>query len=100
MKISAGFLLRGTLWTVGAFGLGTVLRVVTNVVLARLLALNHVDRIQRFEFRARSPLYVNRPIHFMGKPTGDRIGLRAIGSSGMLAMEATAWLTGSRADSP
>jgi O-antigen/teichoic acid export membrane protein len=38
MKISAGFLLRGTLWTVGAFGLGTVLRVVTNVVLARLLA--------------------------------------------------------------
>jgi O-antigen/teichoic acid export membrane protein len=38
MKISAGFLLKGTLWTVGAFGLGTVVRVVTNVVLARLLA--------------------------------------------------------------
>jgi 3-methylfumaryl-CoA hydratase len=70
------------------------------VVLARLLALNQVDRFQRFEFRARSPLYVNRPIHFMGKPTGDRIDLRAIGSSGMLAMEATAWLTGSRGDSP
>jgi 3-methylfumaryl-CoA hydratase len=70
------------------------------VVLARLLALNQVERFQRFEFRARSPLYVNRPIHFMGKPTGDRIDLRAIGSSGMLAMEATAWLTGSRGDSP
>ena len=70
------------------------------IVLARLLALNHVDRIQRFEFRARSPLYVNRPIHFMGKPAGDRIDLRAIGQSGMLAMEATAWLTGSRGDSP
>ena len=66
------------------------------VLLARLLSLNQVERFQRFEFRARSPLYVNRPIHFMGKPTGDRIGLRAIGSSGMLAMEATAWLTGSR----
>ena len=65
------------------------------VVLARLLALNHVDRIRRFEFRARSPLYVNRPIHFMGKPAGDRIDLRAIGLSGMLAMEATAWLAGS-----
>jgi 3-methylfumaryl-CoA hydratase len=70
------------------------------IVLARLLALNHVDRIQRFEFRARSPLYVNRPIHFMGKPAGDRIDLRAIGLSGMLAMEATAWLAGSRGDSP
>jgi 3-methylfumaryl-CoA hydratase len=70
------------------------------VVLARLLALNHVDRFDRFEFRARSPLYVNRPIHFMGKPAGDRVGLRAIGQSGMLAMEATAWLAGSRGDSP
>jgi 3-methylfumaryl-CoA hydratase len=70
------------------------------VVLARLLALNQVDRFQRFEFRARSPLYVNRPIHFVGKPASDRIDLRAIGQSGMLAMEATAWLTGSRGDSP
>ncbi|HLZ98739.1 MAG TPA: hypothetical protein VKP66_12450 [Steroidobacteraceae bacterium] len=62
------------------------------VVLARLLALNQMDRLQRFEFRARSPLYVNRPIHFMGKPAGDRVDLRAVGLSGMLAMEATAWL--------
>ena len=69
------------------------------IVLARLLALNHVDRIRRFEFRARSPLYVNRPIHFMGKPESDRINLRAIGLSGMLAMEATAWLAGSPGDS-
>jgi 3-methylfumaryl-CoA hydratase len=70
------------------------------VVLARLLALNQVDRFDRFEFRARSPLYVNRPIHFLGKPTGDRIDLRAVGQSGMLAMEATAWLAGSRGASP
>jgi len=69
------------------------------VVLARLLALNHVDRLQRFEFRARSPLYVNRPIHFIGKPAGDRIDLRAVGLSGMLAMEATAWLGSSRGNS-
>ena len=61
------------------------------VVLARLLALNQVDRFHRFEFRARSPLYVNQPIHFMGKPESDRIDLRAIGLSGMLAMEAKAW---------
>jgi 3-methylfumaryl-CoA hydratase len=66
------------------------------VVLARLLALNQVDRLHRFEFRARSPLYVNRPIHFRGKPAGDRIDLRAIGQSGMLAMVATAWLTGGK----
>ena len=65
------------------------------VVLARLLALNHVDRFRRFEFRARSPLYVNQPIHFIGKPESDRIDLRAIGVSGMLAMEATAWLASS-----
>jgi len=69
------------------------------VVLARLLALNQVDRFRRFEFRARSPLYVNQPIHFMGKPETDRINLRAIGLSGMLAMEATAWLAGSSGDS-
>jgi 3-methylfumaryl-CoA hydratase len=65
------------------------------VVLTRLLSLNHVDRFDRFEFRARSPLYVDQPIQFMGKPESDRIELRAIGVSGMLAMEATAWLSGS-----
>jgi 3-methylfumaryl-CoA hydratase len=65
------------------------------VVLARLVALNHVDRFRRFEFRARSPLYVNHPIHFVGKPERDRVDLRAIGLSGMLAMEATAWLVSS-----
>lgn len=62
------------------------------VVLARLLSLNHVDQFDRFEFRARSPLYVDNPIQFMGKPESDRVELRAIGVSGMLAMEATAWL--------
>jgi 3-methylfumaryl-CoA hydratase len=62
------------------------------VVLARLLALNQVDGLHRFEFRARSPLYVNHPIQFIGKPKSDHIELRAIGVSGMLAMQATAWL--------
>jgi len=62
------------------------------IVMARLLALNQVDRIQRFEFRARSPLYVNHLIQFVGRPEEDHIELRAIGLSGMLAMEATAWL--------
>jgi 3-methylfumaryl-CoA hydratase len=61
------------------------------IVLARLLALNQVDRVRRFEFRARSPLYVNQPIQFVGKPEGDRVELRATGASGMLAMVATAW---------
>jgi 3-methylfumaryl-CoA hydratase len=69
------------------------------VILARLLALNQVDRLARFEFRARSPLYVNHPIQFMGKPESDRIELRAIGVSGMLAMEATAWLSAPAEDS-
>jgi 3-methylfumaryl-CoA hydratase len=62
------------------------------VILARLLARNHVDHLERFEFRARSPLYVNQPIQFIGKPGDGRVDLRAIGLSGMLAMEATAWL--------
>jgi 3-methylfumaryl-CoA hydratase len=61
------------------------------IVLARLLALNQIDRFDRFEFRARSPLYVNQPIQLVGKSAGDHCDLRAIGASGMLAMEATAW---------
>jgi 3-methylfumaryl-CoA hydratase len=62
------------------------------MVLAQLLMLNQSDRFHRFEFRARSPLYVNHPIQFMGKLESDRAVLRATGVSGMLAMEATAWL--------
>ncbi len=62
------------------------------IILSQLLALNGVDRFKRFEFRARSPLYVNHPIQFMAKPETDRVTLRAVGDSGMLAMEATAWL--------
>jgi hydroxyacyl-ACP dehydratase HTD2-like protein with hotdog domain len=58
-----------------------------------------VDRFARFEFRARSPLYVNHPIQFTGISESDRIELRAIGVSGMLAMEATAWLAGPSASS-
>ena len=64
------------------------------IVLGQLLSLNQVNRIARFEFRARSPLYVNQPIQFMGKPERDHVELRAIGPSGMLAMHATAFLAG------
>jgi O-antigen/teichoic acid export membrane protein len=38
MSISSKFILKGTLWTIGAFGFGQVLRLATNVLLARLLA--------------------------------------------------------------
>src|SRR5258708_17782105 len=38
MKISTGSLLRGAVWTIGAYGLAQVLRLATNVFLARLLA--------------------------------------------------------------
>jgi O-antigen/teichoic acid export membrane protein len=38
MKIPIGKLVHGAVWTIGAFGLSQVLRVVTSVVLARLLA--------------------------------------------------------------
>ena len=38
MTVSTRFLLKGTLWTVGAYGLGLVLRLGTNVVMTRLLA--------------------------------------------------------------
>jgi 3-methylfumaryl-CoA hydratase len=62
------------------------------VILARLLTLNQVHELIRFDFRARSPLYVNQPIQFRGEPCEDRIDLRAIGVSGMLAMEATAFV--------
>ena len=62
------------------------------VILARLLAMNRINHLARFEFRARSPLYVNQPIHFSGVAKSDHVELHAVGSSGMLAMEATAWL--------
>src|ERR1700692_4590358 len=38
MPVSTSFLLRGTIWTLGAYGVSTALRLATNVVLARLLA--------------------------------------------------------------
>lgn len=38
MAISIRVLLKGTLWTAGAYGLGQVLRLATNIALARLLA--------------------------------------------------------------
>jgi O-antigen/teichoic acid export membrane protein len=37
MKISIRFLLKGTVWTLGAYGCAQVLRLVTNIALARLL---------------------------------------------------------------
>jgi 3-methylfumaryl-CoA hydratase len=61
------------------------------VILAKLLSLNGIERLSRFDFRARSPLFVNQPIQFEGKPGTDRIELRATGHSGVLAMQATAW---------
>lgn len=60
------------------------------IVLARLLALKRAERCRRFEFRARSPLYVNQRVKFFGRPAGERVELRATGASGALAMEATA----------
>jgi 3-methylfumaryl-CoA hydratase len=62
------------------------------IVLAQLLRMNHMGRISRFEFRARSPLYVNRAVQLIGKPESDRVELRALGTSGALAMHATAFL--------
>jgi O-antigen/teichoic acid export membrane protein len=38
MSIWNRFLLKSTLWTIGIYGLGQVLRVITNIMLARLLA--------------------------------------------------------------
>lgn len=62
------------------------------IVLAQLLSLNGVERLARFEFRARSPLYVNQPVRFKGQPEQTQVQFRATGPSGMLAMEATAIL--------
>jgi len=61
------------------------------IILAKLVALNGIERLKRFDFRARSPLFVNQAIQFEGKAADDRIELRAIGASGVLAMQATAW---------
>lgn len=38
MTISTRSLLNGTVWTIGGYGIGTVLRFATNIILARLLA--------------------------------------------------------------
>jgi 3-methylfumaryl-CoA hydratase len=63
------------------------------IMLAQLLSLNGVRRITRFEFKARSPLFVNQPIQLLGRPEIDRVELRATGPSGVLAMQATARLS-------
>lgn len=38
MTISTRSLLNGTIWTIGGYGIGTILRFATNIILARLLA--------------------------------------------------------------
>src|ERR1700730_14767426 len=38
MSFSRSLLLKGAIWTVGAFGIGQLLRLATNIILARLLA--------------------------------------------------------------
>jgi O-antigen/teichoic acid export membrane protein len=38
MRISLRFLLKGAIWTIGGYGLGQLVRLATNIVLARLLA--------------------------------------------------------------
>lgn len=38
MTISTNYFLKGSLWTIGAFGLGQAIRIVSSVILARLLA--------------------------------------------------------------
>jgi 3-methylfumaryl-CoA hydratase len=64
----------------------------TAILLAELLRIQGIARLQRFEFRARRPLFVNQPIRIVGVPADGRVGLSALDGSGALAMEATASL--------
>lgn len=66
----------------------------TAIVLAQVLAVNGIDDLRRFEFRARRPLYVDQPIRCVGRPAADRIELTAAGPSGEPSMRATAWPAG------
>ncbi len=66
------------------------------ILLAELLRANVVGRLKRFEFRAQRPLFVNQPIRLAGNPQAgsqsDQIMLEAQDVSGVVAMQATAWV--------
>ena len=79
-------------------------RVVHGPLTALLLAESYRDRrtepLQRFEFRARRPLFVDLPISISGHVEGVDVRLRARDSSGAVAMEAVAILGGATAIKP
>jgi 3-methylfumaryl-CoA hydratase len=60
------------------------------ILLAEQLRLRGITRLRRFEFRARRPLFVDRPIRLTAEDCDGRIELRAFDSSGLLAAEAAA----------
>jgi len=45
-------------------------------------------RVQSFSFRAKRPLYVDRPLTLHGNPTGRRVDLWVTDADGYIAMEA------------
>jgi len=64
----------------------------TAILLAEFLRIQGIARLQRFEFRARRPLFVNQPIRIVAVPADGHVALRALDGCGALAMEATASL--------
>lgn len=54
------------------------------------LAVRHERPLQRFTYRATSPLFVGEPFSVHGRPDGDATELWATGATGTLAMHARA----------
>ena len=53
------------------------------------------NKLSRFNYRAKSPLFAGQPLHLVGRKRDDKIELQARGGDGRLAMEATASLKNS-----
>lgn len=63
----------------------------TSLLLVELARSNVSRRLHRYECRARSPLYIDEPIELLATPGTGEVALSAIGRSGVVAMQASAW---------
>ena len=62
----------------------------TALLLADLIAQNTTDWLSTFSFRAHRPMFVDRPMSFMGRKADDRLKLRVLDDTGSVAMTAEA----------
>ena len=64
----------------------------TAILLAGMAEANSGQRISRFVFQGRGPIFAQHQFRLIAEADGDTVGLRAFGPDGALALQATAEL--------